>query len=406
MEPLVIIGSGLAGYTLAKEFRRLEPARPLLVLTADDGRNYSKPMLSTGFAKQKTADALAMDTADGMAAQLGATVRAGARVRAIDTAARTLTLAPADGESGGGEVIAWGDLVLALGADTFRVPIAGDAAGDVLSVNDLADYARFRARLDTAPGDAALGDAAPGNAGGRRRVLVIGAGLIGCEFANDLVAAGHAVEVVDPAGRCLPALLPPPASEALAGALEEAGVRFHFGPAVQAVDADGPRYRVTLTDGTRVDGVDVVLSAVGLRPRIALAREAGIPVNRGIVVDAHLRAGVPHVHALGDCAEVNGHVLPYVLPLMACARALAKTLAGTPTAVSYGPMPVAVKTPACPVVVCPPPAGVPGTWQVEGSGRNLKALFVGDAGQPLGFALTGEATNEKQLLSKQMPVLF
>lgn len=394
MEPLVIIGTGLAGYTLAKEFRRLDAARPLLLLTADDGRNYSKPMLSTGFAKQKTADALAMNAPGEMAAQLGATVRTGFRVGAIDTAARTLTLVNV--EAGSEEVLTWGDLVLALGADTFRVPIAGDAASDVLSVNDLADYARFRERLDAAPGDA----------GGRRRVLVIGAGLIGCEFANDLAGAGHAVEVVDPAGRCLPALLPPQAGEALAAALGDLGVRFHFGPAVQAVAHDGARYRVTLTDGTAIVGVDVVLSAVGLRPRVALAREACIPVNRGVVVDAHLRAGVPHVYALGDCAEVNGHVLPYVLPLMACARALAKTLAGTPTAVTYGPMPVAVKTPACPVVVCPPPAGVPGTWQVEGSGRDLRALYVGDAGQPLGFALTGEATNDKQLLSKQMPVLF
>jgi rubredoxin-NAD+ reductase len=381
MNTLVIIGTGLAGYTLAKEFRKLDAARPLLLITADDGRNYSKPMLSTGFAKQKTADELAMNTPDEMAAQLNAAVRTNALVEQIDTAARSVRLK-------GGESIAYGDLVLAWGADVFRVPIEGDAADEVLSINDLADYGVFRAKAQ-----------------GRQCVLVIGAGLIGSEFANDLASGGFAVDVVDPAGRCLPALLPPEASAAVARGLEGLGVRFHFGVAVKAVDRSGDGYRCTLTDGSTVD-TDVVISAVGLRPRIALAKAAGLAVNRGIVVDPQLRASEPHVHALGDCAEVNGYVLPYVLPLMAAARALAKTLAGTPTAVAYGVMPVTVKTPACPVVVCPPPLGAQGNWQVEGSGQDIKALYTGADGKPLGFALTGAATGEKQALAKLMPVLF
>ena len=92
-----------------------------------------------------------------------------------------------------------------------------------------------------------------------------------------------------------------------------------------------------------------------LRPRTSLAHEAGLAVNRGIVTNRLLATSAPNVHALGDCAEVDGHTLPYVMPIMQQARALAATLAGTPTPVLYPAMPVIVKTPACPTVVCPPP---------------------------------------------------
>lgn len=381
MNTLVIVGTGLSGYNLAKEFRKLDAERPLVLITRDDGRNYSKPMLSNGFAKQKTADELAMHSAAEMAEQLKATVLTGTSVVRIDTAQRRVY-------TGANDYTPYGDLVLAWGADTFRVPMEGDAVADVLSINDLVDYGVFR-----------------GKVAGKKKVLVIGAGLIGSEFANDLVNGGFQVEVVDPAGRCLPALLPPEASAAVARGLEQLGVKFHFGPAVKAVNRNGDAYRCTLSTGENVDA-DIVISAVGLRPRIALAKEAGLAVNRGIVVDRELRASAPHVYAFGDCAEVNGYVLPYVLPLMAAARALAKTLAGTPTPVSYGVMPITVKTPACPVVVCPPPLGAQGSWQAQVDGQNVKALFVGADGKPLGFALTGEATHEKQALAKQMPVLF
>lgn len=381
MNTLVIIGTGLSGYNLAKEFRKLDAERPLVLITRDDGRNYSKPMLSNGFAKQKTADELAMHSPDEMAQQLKATVLSRVDVTRIDTAEQRVY-------TGGNDYTPYGDLVLAWGADTFKVPMEGDAAGDVMSINDLMDYGVFRDRI-----------------AGKKKVLVIGAGLIGSEFANDLANGGFQVEVVDPAGRCLPALLPPEASAAVAQGLEKLGVKFHFGPAVKAVNRNGSGYRATLTTGEQVDA-DLVISAVGLRPRIAMAKDAGLAVKRGIVVDRELRTSAPHVYAFGDCAEVNGYVLPYVLPLMAAARALAKTLAGTPTPVSYGVMPITVKTPACPVVVCPAPLGATGNWQIEANGLNVKAIYVGNDGKPLGFALTGEATHEKQALAKQMPVLF
>jgi rubredoxin---NAD+ reductase len=145
---------------------------------------------------------------------------------------------------------------------------------------------------------------------------------------------------------------------------------------------------------------------VGLRPRIQLAQAAGLDVNRGIKVDRFLKTSADNVYALGDCAEVEGHVLLFVLPLMSCARALAKTLAGEATAVAYPPMPVAIKTPVCPVITAPPALGAEGKWEVEVDGSNVTARFVNSSGQLLGFALTGEATKQKMLLQKQLPDLL
>jgi rubredoxin-NAD+ reductase len=379
--PVVIVGTGLAGWNTAREFRRHDKATPLVVLSRDGAGFYSKPMLSNALAGNKSAAALLMKPADRMAAEVGATVLAQAGVVSIDTAARTLALAD-------GRTQSWRDLVLALGADPVRLPLAGDAADTVLSVNDLDDYARFAAALD-----------------GVRRVALLGGGLIGCEFANDLLARGIRPVVLDVAERPLARLLPEAGSAFLRARLEAAGVGLRMGVSVQCVDvapgADG-RLRLTLSDGSTL-GADLVLSAIGLAPRTALARAAGLAVNRGIVVDRQLATSAPHVHAVGDCAEVDGLNLPYVMPLMAQARALGATLAGTPTPVAYPAMPVTVKTPACPTVVCPPLPGAAGTWQVTGDAAGCEAVFRASDGRALGFALLGQATARKQALAGEVP---
>ena len=112
------------------------------------------------------------------------------------------------------------------------------------------------------------------------------------------------------------------------------------------------------------------------------------------------------MYTLGDCAEVEGHVLVYVAPLSACARALGATLTGTPSAVHYPAMPVAIKTPACPVVVSPPPRDAAGEWIIEGSAPNLKATFRNAEGALLGYALTGEGVKEKAALTKELPAIL
>jgi len=380
---VVVIGSGLAGYGLVRELRRKDESVSITVLTADGGEGYSKPMISTGYTKDLNADKLAAQSAEELAEQLNVTVRTRTRVASIDTQAQVVQLE-------GGEALPYSELVLALGAELIRPPIGGDAAEDVLGVNDLDDYRRFQDLLA---------------AKGAKKVAIIGAGLIGCEFTNDLLNGGFKVESVDPMGWCLPTLLPERSGRAVQAALEEKGATFHFGPLATEVNRAGDGYAVTLNNGDTIEA-DAVLCAVGVKPRTGLASDAGIEVNRGIVTDRQLRTNAPNVFAMGDCAEVSGHVLVYVAPLMAAARALAATLAGEATDVSYPAMPVAIKTPACPVVVSPPAKDAEGDWHFEGDAPDIKALFRSGAGDLLGFALTGQAVKERMALAKQLPAIL
>ena len=337
-------------------------------------------MLSNAIASKKTPAAIALNTPAQMAEQLKGSVRANTRIDAIDTAAHTLKI--------GDETLHYSKLVLALGADQIRLPINGSGAADIQTVNDLDDYARFRNALE-----------------GKKRVAIIGAGLIGCEFANDLAAGGYAVDIIDIAQQALGRLLPPEGGAMLKHKLAALGVQWHLGTSVQSVDSDNGAYTLTLANGATLQA-DLVLSAVGLKPRTALAAAAGIKVNRGIVADRNLATSTPDVYTLGDCAEIEGLVRPYVIPIMHASRALAQTLAGKPTAVSFPAMPVMVKTPACPTIVAPPAVGATGSWQVEATADGIKSLFNSAEGKLLGFALNGTATAERAKLAPQLPAVL
>ena len=381
MHPIVIIGSGLAGYSLAREFRKLDKDTPLRIITADDGRAYSKPMLSNALTSGKTPEQLATADAAQMAVQLNATIDTHHQVSAINTAQHTITV---DGKD-----ICYATLVLALGADVIRLPMQGDAADAVMSINDLADYTRFRQVIS-----------------GVKNVAIIGAGLIGCEFANDLRNAGMTVDVIAPSKTPLDRLLPEIAGYALQQGLTQMGVNWHLGKTVSHVNnGTDNAYRLTLSDGSTL-GTDAVLSCVGLRSRITLAHAAGLQVHHGIVVNRLLATSAPDVYALGDCAEVEGLVLLFVMPLMNAARALAKTLAGQPTPVVYPAMPVVIKTPAHPVVVSPPPQGISGEWRIESLEGGVRALFLDAEKKLRGFAVTGSIVSEKNTLAKEVPALL
>ncbi len=377
-EPVVIIGSGLAGYAVARELRKLESELPIIMLSADHGGFYSKPMLSNALSTGKTPDTILNGDAVKMAGQLKISIRPHCRVTAIDQSNNTIMLDD-------GEKLSYGQLVMALGADQICLPLEGNAASKVLSVNDLDDYRCFR--------DALVG---------KKQISIIGAGLIGCEFANDLVSADYQVHVIDIGAQPLGRLLPPAGGTFIQNKLEAVGVNFHLNTSTQCVEQVGERLHLTLANGETIES-DIVLSAVGLRPRTKLAEMADIKVNRGIVVNQLLQTQSNNIYALGDCAEVEGKVLPFVMPITHAARAMAATLAGNPTPVHYPAMPVLVKTPACPTVVSPPDFSISGEWHVNVDQDGVKALFQDESSNLLGYALLGTATKEKNMLAAQLP---
>ena len=377
LAPVVIIGSGLAGYNLARMYRQQNKQRPLLMLSQDDASFYSKPALSTGMNKGKTAIGLVTKEAEHMARDLGMDIRPFCDVNAIDPEAQSVTTNHG--------VFIYHQLVLATGSVAIRPPMQGDAANKVHQVNNLHEYAAFRAAM-----------------AGAKRVVIIGAGLIGAEFCNDLVLSGHHVDIIDPLPHMLGNLIPAQASQVIEQAYRDMGVNMHFGLTAQRVDQHGRSYRVTLANGETID-CDAVLSAVGVRPNTVLAEASGITKARGIVTNEYGQTNHSNIYALGDCAEMGGQVRLYVAPLVTSAEAISATLNGNSKAIELPTIPVTIKTTHHPVVVVPVARDADGEWIVDQrSNEGVAARFVAPNGQVQGFALTGKCTVEKDRYSTML----
>lgn len=377
--PVIIAGTGIAGYTVARELRKLSTTVPIVMVSADDGCFYSKPTLSNALAAKKTATELVTHSAADMSRQLDVTIITRRRIDRIDADRHEILV--------DGAPLRYSSLVLALGADAKRIPLSGDGADDVLSVNDLTDYARFREKL-----------------GGVRSIVVLGAGLIGCEFANDLSISGYDVTLIDPAPTPLSRLLPEAAGEALGLALSKHGINLRLKQSVVAVSRTDSGYRLRFADDATLD-TDLVLSAIGLSPRTALAYSAGLQIDVGILTDGWCRTSAPDIYAVGDCAAIEGKVQPYVLPVMHAARALARTLNGEATSVTFPVMPVTVKVPAMPTVVVAP--AVAGIWRFpaipSSDTGGFRALCEhAEDNRALGFALMGSETPGRAAFVKAM----
>lgn len=174
--PIVIIGSGLAGYTVIREFRKLENEAPVIILSADHGGFYSKPMLSNALTKGRTPDTLLNCSAEHMAEQMKAVIQPYSKVSAINPSNKNLILQ-------NGEEINYDQLVLALGANQIRLPLGGDGSEEIFSVNNLDDYRHFLDTLTT-----------------KKEIAILGAGLIGCMISRGPLQTFRSAEIDDVGG--------------------------------------------------------------------------------------------------------------------------------------------------------------------------------------------------------------
>ncbi len=245
------------------------------------------------------------------------------------------------------------------------------------AVNDLNDYSIFRRAIF-----------------GKKRIAIIGAGLIGCEFANDLALAGYEVDVVDRCAWPLERFVVPEVGHFLMQELAKLGVNWHSGCEVTSLHKCLDAHVLTLSNG-EILKADVVLEAIGVRPRTKLARESGIAVGIGVAVDAYLRTSAPNIYAVGDCAEIVGEWQPFIAPLMQAARLAARNIIGEAAPLRKAHSVVTVKTTSCPIVVAQPKFSMIGAWRATKTSGGIVAEFL-DEEILRGFVLAGDSIGDKE----------
>ena len=324
---VVIVGAGRAGWQRAEALRALDAQLPITLVTACAGDVYDKPLLSVAMARGLPAEALVKERGADAARRLGVRLLADTHAIHINRAQRQLRTTRG--------TLRYGELILAHGAQA-ALP-AGLPAALCWRINHLGAYQKLRAALGDAPKD----------------VLIIGAGLIGSELANDLALGGHRITLLDVQAAPLARWPEEQAGGPLLAAWQGLPIRFLGCATVNAVvrDAQG-RYRVDTACGQQIEA-DQVIVCSGLQTPPRLARSAGLAWQGGIAVDAAtLRTSDPHIHALGDCISVNGQVSRFIEPIARQARTIAAAIAGG-EAVPYEhrAAPVRVKTSSQPLTL-------------------------------------------------------
>ena len=306
-EPLVIVGNGMAAARLVDELAKTALGRYAVAVIGEEPRlAYNRVLLSSVLAGETGSHEIELRPADWWRHR-GVTVRYGYRVTEIDTGRRELKI---EGE----ESMHYSKLVLATGSTPLRLNVPGA---------DLAGVHTFR---DTRDVDLLLALAA-----GKKRVVVVGGGLLGLEAAYGLAKAGAPVTLLHLMDRLMERQLDLPAADLLKTLVERKGIRILLNASTKCIHGDSRVEAVELADGSRIEA-DAVIFAAGIRPNVALARDAGIAVNRGVVVNDEMQTASPDIYALGECAEHRGTCYGLVEPAYEQARVLARHLAGRPAA--------------------------------------------------------------------------
>lgn len=333
-EHLVIVGNGMASLRLVEELlKRATPgAMRITVIGKEDEPAYNRVLLSSRLAGEVDAAGISLRSR-GWYAALGVTLITGTQVTAIDRSTRQLALSS-------GERIGYDRLVLATGSDPVRLPLPGADIENVVTFRDTKDVERM--------------EALPAGS----RAIVIGGGLLGIEAAWGLKRRGMKVTLIHVLDRLMERQLDAPGGRQLEKAILDKDIEIILQATSKQVESDGEASILHLNQNIKPGEAnlqlpfDLLVMAVGIRPRTALARAAGLDVNRGILVSPTLATSDPRIFAIGECSECAGVVPGLVEPAYQQAEALSRTLCGD--SVAYEPKPVAtnLKVSGVPVFSC------------------------------------------------------
>jgi nitrite reductase [NAD(P)H] large subunit len=302
-EPLVIIGNGMAAARLVDELAKSALGRYAIAVIGDEPRlAYNRVLLSSVLAGEAASEEIELKSAAWWRDR-GVTLKYGCLATEIDVGRREIKIA-------NDESVPFSKLVLATGSAPLRLNVPGA---------DLPGVHTFRDSRDV---DRLLSLAAK-----KRRAVVVGGGLLGLEAAYGLAKAGAPVTLIHLMDRLMERQLDAPAAALLKSLVERKGIKILLNANTARLHGESRVEGIELTDGRMIEA-DAVIFAAGIRPNVALARDAGVPVNRGIVVDDHLQTGASDIFALGECAEHRGTCYGLVEPAYEQARVLAQYLSG------------------------------------------------------------------------------
>lgn len=369
-EPLVIVGNGMAATRLVEELSARAPGRYAIAVVGEEPRlAYNRVLLSSVLADEVDDGEVELKSADWWRAR-GVTLLYGHGVTAIDPAIRRLKLA-------NGATLPFAKLVLATGSRPIRLNVPGMNLAGVLTFRDLADVDSIRQAV-----------------AGRRKAVVIGGGLLGLEAAYGLAKAGAEVSVIHLMDRLMERQLDPRAAGLLKSAVEATGVAVHLNAETVAIRGERRAEAVALKDGREIPA-DLVVVAAGIRPNGELGQSAGIDINRGIVVDDHLRTSRTDIYAIGECAEHRGVCYGLVEPAYEQARVLAAHLAGKSASYEGSVLATNLKVSGVNVFSAGDFMGAPGTEQIVLSDAGLatyKKLVIAE-GRLTGAVLFGDTAD-------------
>jgi 3-phenylpropionate/trans-cinnamate dioxygenase ferredoxin reductase subunit len=308
---IVIVGGGLAGAVAAESYRKAGGEAPITILSHDLDRPAHRPPLSKEYLRGEEERQRVFVHPEGFYEEQHIEIRTGTRVESLDLNAKQVVLA-------GGETVSFGTLVLATGARPRRLSVPGAELPGVFTLRSLRSAEKLRDAYRNA-----------------ERAVIIGAGFIGMEVAATLTQRGVACTVVEALPRMWARIVPPVVADFIQRRFEQRGVAFRFGRGVAAIEGER-RVRTVVLEGGEALSADLVIAGVGAQLNTELAETADLPIDRGIVVDSHLRTAHPDVYAIGDVANfpdpIGGSLhLEHWDNALQQGRTLGATLAGTPT---------------------------------------------------------------------------